>query len=139
MRQLFSRSFMRIRQKLWNFYLWPIFSVSVFFTQTLASFNLKKSTISCLWFDIFFFHRNPHFCFLVLAKAIFPHSGNKRIHSQEPRGHLDEIAPSPEKNGYVQCDHSKMGHCKVGFWWKIQTSWNLVNLTNSWEDNLAYV
>ena len=36
MRQLFSPSFIRIGQKLWNFYQWPFFErVRDFFNQTL--------------------------------------------------------------------------------------------------------
>ena len=39
MRQLFSPSFMRIGQKLWNFYYWPIFErVRFFLTQTLHTY-----------------------------------------------------------------------------------------------------
>ena len=40
MRQLFSLSFIRIGQKLWNFYKWPFFErVRFFLTQTLLSLD----------------------------------------------------------------------------------------------------
>ena len=42
MRQSFSQSFMRIGQKLWIFYYWPILeSMPGFFTQTLILINVQ--------------------------------------------------------------------------------------------------